>query len=413
MPADYTSTAQALSVSTSPPSPLSPAEDDEDNQMPWSRLTPGRHRSAGLALNEPPTLWDQVVERYNKTSRHMWRTWRRMTLWQRVGAVFAALLLNVIAAGFLAFTGKVFIWLGPVAEQWESSPWVFIALWWCVFFVSFPPLVGWSTFGTMAGYIFGIWKGWALYATASVLGSTCSLIVSRTILSGFVHRLMERDKRFAALSLTLKYDGLKLLCMIRLCPLPYSICNGAVSTFPSVQPLTYGLATAIISPKLLVPAFIGSRIRLLYEKNQEMSIASKAVNVCSIFATICIGVFTGWYIYRRTLARAKELEEQERAGLRSSSQTDRAFSEDSSSPAAAPTRARDEERIDFNDFDDDNIDLVIDDESGSDHSLERRKSRGLYHDEFTDHDSEFFQDGDGAAGEMYSLHNHVRRSPDV
>lgn len=159
MPADYTSTAQALSVSTSPPSPLSPAEDDEDNQMPWSRLTPGRHRSAGLSLNGPPTLWDQVVERYNKTSRHMLRTWKRMTLWQRVGAVFAALLLNVLAAGFLAFTGKVFIWLGPVAEQWESSPWAFIALWWCVFFVSFPPLVGWSTFGTMAGYIFGIWKG--------------------------------------------------------------------------------------------------------------------------------------------------------------------------------------------------------------------------------------------------------------
>lgn len=114
------------------------------------------------------------------------------------------------------------------------------------------------------------------------------------------------------------------------------------------------------------------------------------------------------------MARAKELEEQERAGLRSSSQTDRRFSEDPTAPAAVPPHARHEEgRSDFNDFDDDNIDLVIDDESGSDHSLEQRKSRNLYHDEFTDHDSEFFQDGDGAAGEMYSLHNHVRRSPDV
>lgn len=123
--------------------------------------------------------------------------------------------------------------------------------------------------------------------------------MSRTVLSKFVNRLMERDKRFAALSLTLKYDGLKLLCMIRLCPLPYSICNGAVSTFPTVHPLMYGLATAIISPKLLVPAFIGSRIRILADKNEEMSAGSKAVNICSIILTVAIGIFTGWYIYRR------------------------------------------------------------------------------------------------------------------
>lgn len=140
---------------------------------------------------------------------------------------------------------------------------------------------------------------WLIYASATILGSTVSFYVSRTILSGFVKRLMEHDKRFAALALTLKYDGLKLLCMIRLCPLPYSICNGAVSTFPTVQPLMYGLATAIISPKLLVPAFIGSRIRLLSEKGEEMSAGSKAVNICSIILTVGIGIFTGWYIYQR------------------------------------------------------------------------------------------------------------------
>lgn len=140
---------------------------------------------------------------------------------------------------------------------------------------------------------------WILYTTATVVGSTASFIVSRTVLSKFVNRLMERDKRFAALSLTLKYDGLKLLCMIRLCPLPYSICNGAVSTFPTVQPLMYGLATAIICPKLLVPAFIGSRLRLLSEKGEEMSAGSKAINIISIIVTVCIGIFTGYYIYNR------------------------------------------------------------------------------------------------------------------
>jgi hypothetical protein len=61
----------------------------------------------------------------------------------------------------------------------------------------------------------------------------------------------------------------------------------------------YGLATAIISPKLLVPTFIGSRIRLLSEKGEQMSAGSKAVNICSIIVTVSIGIFTGWYIYQR------------------------------------------------------------------------------------------------------------------
>jgi uncharacterized membrane protein YdjX (TVP38/TMEM64 family) len=113
---------------------------------------------------------------------------------------------------------------------------------------------------------------------------------------------MEHDKRFAALALTLKYDGLKLLCMIRLCPLPYSICNGAVSTFPTVDALSYGLATAIISPKLLVPAFIGSRLRVLSDNNEEMSAGSKAVNIISIIVSVSIGVGTGIYIYRRSVS---------------------------------------------------------------------------------------------------------------
>jgi hypothetical protein len=61
----------------------------------------------------------------------------------------------------------------------------------------------------------------------------------------------------------------------------------------------YGLATAIVSPKLLVPAFIGSRLRILYEKGEEMSVGSKLVNIFSIIISIGIGIFTGWYIYNR------------------------------------------------------------------------------------------------------------------
>ncbi|KAI9375976.1 hypothetical protein BJX61DRAFT_531197 [Aspergillus egyptiacus] len=413
MPADYASTARALSLPTSPSRSPSPLENG--SRPPWSRATTASRNSAVFPPRRSSTPTPKgIMARVTATNARMLATWRKMTLWQKIGTVLAVILCNVLGFGFLYVTGRVFHWLGPVAEQWEQSNLVFFLLWLCVFFVSFPPLVGWSTFGTVSGYIFGIWKGWLLYASATVLGSICSFVASRTVLSKFVHRLVERDRRFAALSLTLKYDGLKLLCMIRLCPLPYSICNGAISTFPTVQPWLYGLATAMISPKLLVPAFIGSRLRILYEKNEEMSLGSKLVNIFSIIITIAIGVFTGFYIYKRTLARAKELEERERDDIRHTLQADHAahrphhaFSDDPDVNAAATTLARDEEeRIGFNDFDDDNVDLVIDDDISDRTSL---RSKSPYRDEFTDNDSDVFRDGDGTDGETYTLHAHVRR----
>lgn len=155
MPADYTSTARALSLPTSPSESLSPA--DNDSYPPWSHLASGRSNPAHPS--ERPTLWKQVTHRLNETSQRMMAIWRRLSFWQKVGAAAAALLANLLGIGFLVFTGKVFIWLGPVAEQWEQSVVAYTVLWLCVFFVSFPPLVGWSTFGTISGYIFGVWKG--------------------------------------------------------------------------------------------------------------------------------------------------------------------------------------------------------------------------------------------------------------
>lgn len=95
--------------------------------------------------------------------------------------------------------------------------------------------------------------------------------------------MVATDKRFAALSLTLKHDGIKLLCMIRLCPLPYSISNGAMSTFPTVTPLNFMVATAVATPKLLIHIFIGAKLAELAEdEGKKMDLKTKALNYGSI-----------------------------------------------------------------------------------------------------------------------------------
>jgi uncharacterized membrane protein YdjX (TVP38/TMEM64 family) len=53
-----------------------------------------------------------------------------------------------------------------------------------------------------------------------------------------------RDRRFIALGQVLRRDGVGMLVMIRLCPLPYSLSNGFLAMVGSVQPAGFALATA-------------------------------------------------------------------------------------------------------------------------------------------------------------------------
>ena len=155
MPADYQSTARALSLSPSSPDPIS-SSPGSDAQPPWSRA--GR-RNSGRSSAQTTSYRDQIIQRGTELYVRMNNIWEEMTLWKKVGTVFAALFVGASGIAFMVLTGKLFIWLGPVAEKWETSWLAAFILWLCVFFVSFPPLVGWSTFGTVAGFIFGVWKG--------------------------------------------------------------------------------------------------------------------------------------------------------------------------------------------------------------------------------------------------------------
>jgi hypothetical protein len=127
-----------------------------------------------------------------------------------------------------------------------------------------------------------------------------------------VTRLTENDKRFAALALTLKHDGVKLLMMIRLCPLPYSLSNGAISTIPTVQWPQFMAATAAATPKLILHVFVGSQLGRIADSGDKMDGKTKAISYLSIAIGLTAGVATGWIMYTKTKARAQELEAEER-----------------------------------------------------------------------------------------------------
>jgi len=199
-------------------------------------------------------------------------------------------------------------------------------LWSLTFISAFPPIIGYSTTVTISGFVYGFPNGWFIVASATVFGSLASFLASRTVLSKYVHKLVGQDKRFEALALTLKHDGLKILCMIRFCPLPYSLSNAAMSTFPTVHPFSFALATAISSPKLLIHVFIGSRMAAIASSGGKMDTSTKIINWASIIIGGILGVGVGYVIYQKTIQRAAELEAEELEAARG--QGGRRYSDD-------------------------------------------------------------------------------------
>ncbi|KAI9828739.1 MAG: Tlg2-vesicle protein [Thelocarpon impressellum] len=367
MSLDRDSTARVLAIGTSPPDSPKAAR-DAPFHPPWTRPRSSFSRRRDQAVYVGGRTFAHklrlVVE---QTWRQLYRTAERMAWWQRLAVAVAVLATGVLGLLFLIYSERVFHWLVPVAARWRDMPAGWLIVWAMTFVCAFPPVVGFSTTLTIAGFVYGIPVGWLIIATATVAGSLCSFVVSRTILSGYVQRLIANDRRFAAFALTLKHDGLKLLVMIRFCPLPYSLSNGAMSTVPTVQPLTFALATAISTPKLLTHVFIGRQLARIAESGGKMSGQARLINYTSIALGGVLGMAVGWIIYSKTVARARELEAEERAGPGGRASVDSGFADD---PDADDMAAPD----------------VFDDETDVD--------EGEYHDEYTDDDVLRLGDGD-------------------
>ena len=106
---------------------------------------------------------DRAIDTAKKMYERLAMSWARMTAMQRIGAVVAGLASLLFGLGFMILTGKIFKWLEPVAEDWENSALAYFVLWLLTVVVSFPPLVGWSTIGTVCGFLFGVWKGYDIH----------------------------------------------------------------------------------------------------------------------------------------------------------------------------------------------------------------------------------------------------------
>ncbi|KAI5809326.1 hypothetical protein BZA77DRAFT_180572 [Pyronema omphalodes] len=278
----------------------------------WTRSRSASTISSSLSTKTTPP---SAFSRGKKLLRWARKRFHSLTLLQRIVLIFCLLLSATIGILTLIFHTQILAALLPISTKLRSLPAGWMVIFTLCFVSAFPPMIGYSTSVTLAGFVYGFPHGWFIVASGTVIGSTTAFVACRHLFKNFSQRLVATDKRFEALSLTLKHDGLKLLCAIRLCPLPYSISNGAVSTFPTVTPAAFAFATAVATPKLLIHTWIGHRLAVLAAADEKMDRKTKMVNYGTIVAGLLLGAVTGWVIWRRTMKRAAMLEAAERERL--------------------------------------------------------------------------------------------------
>jgi len=179
----------------------------------------------------------------------------------------------------------------------------------CVVLASHPPLFGFAGSLTLIGFTFGLWPGMLLASVATMTGAAVAFLSIRTFFLNWMRQFgSERSERWEAFSHVVKTNGTLLVVMIRWCPVPWAVGNGLFASIDSVSFPSFMLANLVVQPRLLVPVFIGSRLHSLAgDEEGEADPVRKWVNVGSIIIGLGVSFATGFFIYRATLRKMREL----------------------------------------------------------------------------------------------------------
>jgi uncharacterized membrane protein YdjX (TVP38/TMEM64 family) len=259
------------------------------------------------AFRRPPTaaarlLWHDARYRLDQFAHHS-SAWYRLQ--SRLRQVLLALLVGAGGAGgvlVVVFHLHIVRFLVAVSDRWSELRYGHTLLFVLVFAVGFPPLLGFLPLALLCGMVYGFPRGWPLLASALVVGLFCLFLVFRYLLHRQAVHFVRANEKFRAFADILREDlSLALLVLLRLCPLPYLLSNGALAAIPELPAWRFLLASAVTLPKLLIHVFVGWKLKQLGDDTK--TVATKVVDTISVALTAVALALTTYLIYSKMQAK--------------------------------------------------------------------------------------------------------------
>lgn len=140
-----------------------PLVDDESpvrvSSPVWNRRSSSFRRYDSPFPSHTPSFREQLYKNASKLHRRAMRTYSQMSTVQRILLIVGGLISTVLGILFLVYNERIFHAIAPFAKKWRDMTAGWLILWALIFIVSFPPLIGYSSLLTMAGFVYGFPHG--------------------------------------------------------------------------------------------------------------------------------------------------------------------------------------------------------------------------------------------------------------
>jgi hypothetical protein len=148
---DYDARALAL--------PLDNESPERSSSPLWSRRSASFRRNDSPFSSHAPTFFERVSKQAGKLHRRYMATYNKLSPVQKVLLSVGGIACFILSILFLVYNERIFQAMLPVAKKWRDITAGWLILWVLIFFVSFPPLIGYSSLLTIAGFVYGFPNG--------------------------------------------------------------------------------------------------------------------------------------------------------------------------------------------------------------------------------------------------------------
>jgi len=141
-----------------------PIDDDSPerggNDPIWSRRSTSFRRNGSPYSRQPQSRMRKLMNQYEQLNRKFMKQYDRLSPVKKTLFVVGGFTMFILSILFLVYNERIFSALVPVAKKWRDISGGWLILWFLIFTVSFPPLIGYSSLLTIAGFVYGFPNGY-------------------------------------------------------------------------------------------------------------------------------------------------------------------------------------------------------------------------------------------------------------